>query len=67
MKLAALIRDQVANGELAPGDRLSIRVLCGKTGHSRQTAGKTMSVLEREGLIYRVTGLGYHISYPEEA
>jgi hypothetical protein len=26
-----------------------------------------MSVLEREGLIYRVTGLGYHISYPEEA
>jgi hypothetical protein len=28
MKLAALIRDQVASGELAPGDRLSMRVLC---------------------------------------
>lgn len=33
MKLAALIRDQIASGELAPGERLSIRVLCGKTGH----------------------------------
>lgn len=66
MKLAALIRDQVTTGELAPGDRLSIKVLCGKTAHSRQTVGKTMRVLERERLIYRVTGLGYHVSYPEE-
>jgi DNA-binding GntR family transcriptional regulator len=66
MKLAALLRDQVASGELAPGDRLAMRVLCGKTGHSRQTVGKAMRVLEREGLIYRVTGLGYHVSYPEE-
>src|SRR5580692_10272962 len=53
MKLAALIRGQVASGELAPGDRLSMRVLCGKTGRSRQTVGKAMLVLEREGLIYR--------------
>lgn len=66
MKLAALIRDQVASGELAPGDRLSIRVLCDKMRHSRQTVGKAMRVLEREGLIYRVTGLGYHVSYPED-
>jgi DNA-binding GntR family transcriptional regulator len=66
MKLAAVIRDQVASGELTPGERLAMRVLCGKTGHSRQTVGKAMRVLEREGLIYRVTGLGYHVSYPEE-
>jgi GntR family transcriptional regulator len=66
MKLAALLRDQVASGELPPGERLAMKVLCGKTGHSRQTVGKAMRVLERDGLIYRVTGLGYHVSYPEE-
>lgn len=66
MKLAALIRGQVASGEIAPGERLPMKVLCGKTGHSRQTVGKAMRVLEREGLIYRVAGLGYHVSYPEE-
>jgi DNA-binding GntR family transcriptional regulator len=30
MKLAALIRDQIASGELTPGDLLSIRDLCSK-------------------------------------
>jgi DNA-binding GntR family transcriptional regulator len=65
MKLAALIRDQIASGEIAPGDLLSIRDLCSKTGHSRQTVGKCMRVLEREERIYRVPGLGYFVSYPE--
>lgn len=64
MKLAVVIRDQVASGEITPGERLAMKVLCGKTGHSRQTVGKAMRVLEREGLIYRVTGLGYYVSYP---
>jgi DNA-binding GntR family transcriptional regulator len=66
MRLATLIRDQIARGEIAPGERLSIKELCGKTGHSRQTVGKTMRVLEGEGLIYRVPGLGYHVSYPTD-
>jgi len=66
MRLAALIRDRIAGGELAPEERLSIKDLCGKTGHSRQTVGKTMRVLEREGLVYRVPGLGYHVSYPQD-
>ncbi len=67
MKLAALIRDQIASGELAPGGRVSIGVLRDKTGHSRQTVDKTMKVLERGGLVYRVPGLGYFVSYPEGA
>jgi DNA-binding GntR family transcriptional regulator len=64
MRLAALIRDQIANGTLPRGGRLpSIAVLRGQHGHSRQTVGKAMRVLEDEGLIYRVPGLGYYISH----
>ena len=63
MRLAALIRDQIASGTLAPGSRLpSIAVLRRQHGHSRQTVGKAMAILASEGLIYRVPGLGYYIS-----
>jgi DNA-binding GntR family transcriptional regulator len=62
MRLAALIRDQIASGTLAPGGRLpSIAVLRRQHSHSRQTVGKAMRILEGEGLIYRVPGLGYYI------
>ena len=63
MRLAALIREQIASGTLAPGARLpSIAVLRRQHRHSRQTVGKAMRILEGEGLIYRVPGLGYYIS-----
>jgi DNA-binding GntR family transcriptional regulator len=32
------------------------------TGYSRQTCGKAMRLLEQEGLLQRVPGLGYHIT-----
>jgi DNA-binding GntR family transcriptional regulator len=62
MMLAALIRDKIASGELAPVEKLNIGDLRRKHQHSRQTVGKAMAVLESEGLIYRVPGLGYHVS-----
>jgi GntR family transcriptional regulator len=63
IRLAAAIRQQIADGMLAPGARLpSIAVLRRDHGHSRQTVGKAMHVLEDEGLIYRVPGLGYYVS-----
>ena len=63
MRLAALIREQIASGKLAPGGPLpSIAILRREHGHSRQTVGKAMHVLENEGLIYRVPGLGYYVS-----
>jgi len=40
----------------------SIALLCDRYRVSRQTAGKALRVLEREGLVYRVPGLGYHVS-----
>jgi DNA-binding GntR family transcriptional regulator len=63
MRLAALLREQITDGKLAPGGRLpSIAALRRDQGHSRQTAGKAMRVLAVEGLIYRVPGLGYYVS-----
>jgi len=63
MRLAAIIRQQIADGTLTWGARLpSIAVLRSDHGHSRQTVGKAMHVLEGEGLIYRVPGLGYYVS-----
>jgi DNA-binding GntR family transcriptional regulator len=63
MRLAALIRERIADGRLNPGGQLpSIAALRREQGHSRQTVGKAMHVLEREGLIYRVPGLGYYVS-----
>jgi len=64
MRLAAFIREQISDGKLAPGGPLpSIAALRRDQGHSRQTAGKAMRVLADEGLIYRVPGLGYYVSY----
>ena len=68
MRLAALIREQIVSGRLAPGAQLpSIAVLRREHGHSRQTVGKAMRILQGEGLIYRVPGLGYHVSYDAAA
>ena len=67
MRLAASIRAQIASGTY-PADKPlpSIRELRETSGHSRQTVGKTMSVLESEGLVYRVPGLGYYVVDPED-
>jgi GntR family transcriptional regulator len=64
MRLATLIREQIADGTLTPGGQLpSIAALRREQGHSRQTVGKAMHVLVGEGLIYRVPGLGYYVSF----
>jgi GntR family transcriptional regulator len=63
MRLAASLRLQIHEGVLVEGSRLpSIAVLCDKYRLSRQTAGKALRLLEREGLVHRVPGLGYHVS-----
>jgi GntR family transcriptional regulator len=62
MRLAASLRRQIADGQLRSGQPVtSITVLCQQHGTVRQTAAKAMGVLEREGLILRVPGLGYYV------
>ncbi len=61
VRLADLLRDQITPGEPLP----TIGELRRKHGHSRQTVGKALRVLEDEGLIYRVPGLGYYGAVPD--
>jgi GntR family transcriptional regulator len=63
MRIAAAIRDQIASGRLGPKQSVpSITVLSRDHATSRGTAGKALRLLEREGVIFRVPGLGYHVS-----
>jgi GntR family transcriptional regulator len=61
VRLAALLRRQLAPGKPLP----AIGDLRRQHGHSRQTVGKALAILQEEGLIYRVPGLGYFAAEPD--
>ena len=62
IRIAALLRDRIAAGELAPGQATpSITRLCADHDVARQTAAHALHVLQDAGLVYRVPGLGYHV------
>ncbi len=63
VKIANNMRAQILDGRLKPGDQLPpISKLVTETGYSRQTIGKGLQVLEREGLIFECWGLGYFVA-----
>jgi hypothetical protein len=63
LRLAALLREEITNGLLAPGSPvLSITSLCKVRDCSRRTGGHALQTLESEGLVYRVPGRGYFIA-----
>jgi len=63
IRIAALLSDRITAGELAPGQAApSITRLCAEHGVARQTAAHALHILQAAGLIYRVPGLGYHVS-----
>jgi DNA-binding GntR family transcriptional regulator len=60
VRLAAALRQLILDGALTTGDPVPpIADLAAEHGCSRETAGKTLRLLEREGHVYRVPGLGY--------
>jgi DNA-binding GntR family transcriptional regulator len=62
-RLAARRRKQVLGGEIAPGDSVpSITTLAAELGYARQTCAKAMRLLEAEGVLIRVPGLGYYVT-----
>jgi GntR family transcriptional regulator len=62
LQLAAILREQVECGELAPGDRLpSQATLMQRYGVARVTAGKTLQTLVEEGLAVTVPGMGTYV------
>lgn len=57
---------QIASGELMPEDRLSPeRELCEEFGVTRMTLRRALGVLESQGLIIRVHGVGTYIAEPK--
>jgi DNA-binding GntR family transcriptional regulator len=62
VKLAASVRAQIRACDLAVGLLVpSIQSLQEAARCSRQTCGKALRLLEQEGLLRRVPGLGYHV------
>jgi DNA-binding GntR family transcriptional regulator len=63
VQLAARLRKQILNGQLAPGCPVpSITTFSQELGHARQTCSKAMQLLEQEGLLVRVPGCGYFVT-----
>ena len=63
VRLAAELRTEITNGTLAVGKPTpSITTLSQRYGHARQTCAKALRMLEDEGLLTRVPGLGYYVT-----
>jgi DNA-binding GntR family transcriptional regulator len=63
VRIAADLRRKIASGELAPRTPVpSITTLVQEHGVARQTAAKALRMLETEGLVRRVPGLGYYVT-----
>jgi len=66
VRLAASLRERILDGTLRPGDSVpSISTLAAEYGGwASQTCAKALQMLEAEGLLLRVRGLGYFINDP---
>jgi DNA-binding GntR family transcriptional regulator len=62
VRVAEEVRGQITGGKLTSGMPVpSITTLAQEHGIARQTAAKALQLLEREGLLTRVPGLGYYV------
>lgn len=62
MQVANSLRVRIMDETYKPGDLLpSIGTICTTYSVSRQTAGKALRVLSRDGLIQFVPGRGYYV------
>jgi GntR family transcriptional regulator len=63
MRVASQLRQQIEDGTLRPGEPTpSITTLAQEHGIARQTAAKALRLLETEGLVARIPGLGYYVA-----
>jgi len=67
MRIAAEVRQGLSEGRWQPGQPVpSITTLSQDYGVARQTAAKVLRLLEDEGLIERIPGLGYYVRLGQE-
>ena len=63
VRVANQLRQQITDGALRPGEPTpSITTLAQDHGIARQTAAKALRLLESEGLVTRIPGLGYYVT-----
>jgi DNA-binding GntR family transcriptional regulator len=63
MQIAAYVRQGLSEGRWKPGQPVpSITTLSQEYGVNRRTAAKALALLEGEGLLTRVPGLGYYVN-----
>jgi DNA-binding transcriptional MocR family regulator len=63
VQLAAAIRGRILDGSLRPGESVpSISILSAEHRWARQTCSKALQMLEAEGLVLRVRGIGYFVN-----
>jgi len=63
VRLTAIVRQQIIDGTLEPGQPApSITRLSQEHGHARATCGKALRMLEDQGLLTRIPGLGYYVT-----
>lgn len=65
-QLVDVIREQIASGELRPGDRLPTELsIAGEAGVSRSTVREALRSLEQAGLLHRMSRKTLVVSEPE--
>ena len=65
VRMAGMVREMISSQVLPLGSPApSITRLCHEHGHAGQTCGRAMRLLEGEGLLHRVPGLGYYVAVP---
>jgi DNA-binding transcriptional regulator YhcF (GntR family) len=66
LRIVAELRRRIADGELAPGDRVpSTRQITREWGVALATAAKALATLRREGLVLAEPRVGHVVSRPE--
>lgn len=66
LRIAAELRRRIASGDLAPGDRVpSTRRITEEWGVAMATATKALAVLNQEGLVRAVPGVGTVVAEPD--
>lgn len=66
-RVAAAVRDEIALGSLAPGERLPEQAVCEALGVSRNTVREAMSQLIAERVLVREPNRGVFVAVPDAA